>query len=162
MEFRFSCERRSDKQLAEIVRRVLDELPRLDREIIRAIFGDAKEKDEVCQQFGIDPEYLRATVNRAKSRFRCIDEEFQQSRTRPSGTTLYSLAALICSGKTMREIVIPILADMQFEHKEAISAGRKWMALWDRVRGCHSFLQALGIDCIVKLFVRVFLRPSSR
>lgn len=89
-------------------------------------------------------------------------DEKQTHITPPPGATLCSIAESICSKKTMEEIVCPIVADIQFEHREAFCAGRRYKATWIRVRGWWSFLVAIGVNRIRKMFVRLFLRPSSR
>ncbi|HMI53600.1 MAG TPA: sigma-70 family RNA polymerase sigma factor [Candidatus Saccharimonadales bacterium] len=57
-------------QIREQVRDILDDMPRRDRDLLRAIFLEEKEKDEVCQEFGVDRNYLRVCLHRAKERFR--------------------------------------------------------------------------------------------
>jgi RNA polymerase sigma-70 factor, ECF subfamily len=52
------------------VRALVDELPARDRGILRAIFLDERDKDEVCAEFGVRREYLRVLLHRAKGRFR--------------------------------------------------------------------------------------------
>lgn len=52
------------------VRGILDALPRKDRELLRDIFFLEKDKDEICREKGVDREYLRVLVHRAKTRFR--------------------------------------------------------------------------------------------
>jgi RNA polymerase sigma-70 factor, ECF subfamily len=52
------------------VRRVLETLPARDSEILRAVFLDELDKDEICARYGIDREYLRVLLHRAKSKFR--------------------------------------------------------------------------------------------
>ena len=52
------------------VRRILDTLPKRDRQLLRAIFLEEKDKDEVCRLFHVDRDYLRVLVHRAKDRFR--------------------------------------------------------------------------------------------
>jgi RNA polymerase sigma-70 factor, ECF subfamily len=52
------------------VRAVLAELPSKDAEIIRALFFEEREKDEICRAFGVDRNYLRVLLHRAKERFR--------------------------------------------------------------------------------------------
>ena len=47
-----------------------------DRDLLRAIFLEEKEKDEICREFGVDREYLRVLLHRAKERFRL---SFQQT-----------------------------------------------------------------------------------
>jgi RNA polymerase sigma-70 factor, ECF subfamily len=53
------------------VRQVLGQLPEKDRALLRAIFLEEKDKGEVCRDFGVDREYLRVLLHRAKARFRC-------------------------------------------------------------------------------------------
>lgn len=52
------------------VRRVLNEMPPKDREILRLLFLEEQEKDEVCRIFHVDRNYLRVLLHRAKGRFR--------------------------------------------------------------------------------------------
>ncbi len=52
-------------------------MPTRDRELLRAIFLQEKEKDEVCAQFGVDREYLRVLLHRAKDKFRVLYEKDQ-------------------------------------------------------------------------------------
>ena len=52
------------------VRRVLSELPEKDRQILRWVFFEERDKDEICRVLKVDREYLRVLVHRAKSRFR--------------------------------------------------------------------------------------------
>lgn len=54
------------------VRRILQSLPQRDRQLLRAIFLEEKDKDEVCVLFRVDREYLRVLVHRAKDRFRAV------------------------------------------------------------------------------------------
>ena len=56
----------------QVVERALDELPAKDRELIRQIFLEEKDKDEVCRDFQVDREYLRVLLHRAKNRFRAL------------------------------------------------------------------------------------------
>jgi RNA polymerase sigma-70 factor (ECF subfamily) len=52
------------------VRKVLEGLPQKDRELLRAVFLQERDKNEVCREFGVDREYLRVLLHRAKSRLR--------------------------------------------------------------------------------------------
>jgi RNA polymerase sigma-70 factor, ECF subfamily len=65
------------KQSAERVLRVLDAMPKRDRDLLRAIFLEDKEKDSVCREFGVDREYLRVLVYRAKDKFKALYEKGQ-------------------------------------------------------------------------------------
>jgi RNA polymerase sigma-70 factor (ECF subfamily) len=70
------------KESAEQVRRILDGLPKRDRELLRAIFLEEKEKDAVCKELGVDREYLRVLVHRAKDKFRALYEKGQMGIAR--------------------------------------------------------------------------------
>jgi len=52
------------------VRRVIDELPERDRRLLRAIFIEERDKDDVCAELGINREYLRVMLHRAKRHFK--------------------------------------------------------------------------------------------
>lgn len=61
---------RRDIQLK--VRNVLSQLPERDRDILNALFIEERDKDAVCQEFGIGRDYLRVLLFRAKNSFRAI------------------------------------------------------------------------------------------
>jgi len=63
------------KQTREQVREVLALLPEKDRQLLRAIFLEEKEKDQVCKEFGVDRDYLRVLLHRAKNNFRVFYEK---------------------------------------------------------------------------------------
>jgi RNA polymerase sigma-70 factor (ECF subfamily) len=52
------------------VRQVLSELPEKDQQLLRWLFFDECDKDEICRRLNIDRNYLRVLVHRAKARFR--------------------------------------------------------------------------------------------
>ena len=52
------------------VRVVLETLPARDADILRAVFLDEGDKEEVCRRFGIERDYLRVLLHRAKKAFR--------------------------------------------------------------------------------------------
>ena len=52
------------------VRRIVDRLPARDRRVLKAVFLDEKNRDEVCAQLGIGRDYLRVLLHRAKTEFR--------------------------------------------------------------------------------------------
>jgi RNA polymerase sigma-70 factor (ECF subfamily) len=62
----------STKQTGEKVREVLDQLPERDRRLLREIFLEEKDKDEVCRDFGVDRDYLRVLLHRAKQSFKSL------------------------------------------------------------------------------------------
>jgi RNA polymerase sigma-70 factor (ECF subfamily) len=57
-------------QAIDQVRRILAELPERDRRLLRAIFMEEKDKDDVCREMGVNREYLRVLLHRAKQTFR--------------------------------------------------------------------------------------------
>ena len=62
------------KQMKQRVRQVIGELPKKDRDLLRALFLEEKDKDEVCKQFGVDRDYFRVLLHRAKDKFRVLYE----------------------------------------------------------------------------------------
>ncbi len=63
------------KQMKDRVRQIIEELPKKDRDLLRAFFLEEKDKDEVCRQFGVDRDYLRVLLHRAKDKFRVLYEK---------------------------------------------------------------------------------------
>lgn len=52
------------------VRRALEALPDKERELLRWLFFEERDKDMICRELKIDRNYLRVLVHRAKARFR--------------------------------------------------------------------------------------------
>ena len=52
------------------VREILSEMKQRDRDLLAAIFLEEKDKADMCREFGVDREYLRVLLHRAKDRFR--------------------------------------------------------------------------------------------
>jgi RNA polymerase sigma-70 factor, ECF subfamily len=65
----------ASKECRERVRQTLEELPGRDRDLLRALFLEEKDKDEVCREFGVDRDYLRVLLHRAKDRFKSLYEK---------------------------------------------------------------------------------------
>ena len=63
------------KQSCERIRRILEGMPRRDRDLLRAIFLEEKDKDVVCREFGVDRDYLRVLLHRAKDKFKVLYEK---------------------------------------------------------------------------------------
>jgi RNA polymerase sigma-70 factor, ECF subfamily len=53
-----------------IVRQVLEKLPTRDQTILRAVFLEEREKDDLCREIGVTREYIRVLLHRAKQSFR--------------------------------------------------------------------------------------------
>jgi RNA polymerase sigma-70 factor (ECF subfamily) len=65
----------------KLVRRVLDGLSERDRGLLRAVFLEERDKDEVCTELGVDRDYLRVLLHRAKSSFRVAYSKRAGART---------------------------------------------------------------------------------
>ncbi len=58
-----------------VIRRVMTKLADTDRTILRKVFLEEQNKDEICRELSIDRDYLRVRVHRALSRFRTAFEK---------------------------------------------------------------------------------------
>jgi RNA polymerase sigma-70 factor (ECF subfamily) len=58
------------EQSKQRVRALIEELSAKDRRILKAVFLEEQDKETVCHEFGVDRDYLRVLLHRAKSRFR--------------------------------------------------------------------------------------------
>jgi RNA polymerase sigma-70 factor, ECF subfamily len=45
-------------------------LPQKEKQLLEWLFFEERDKDEICQTLGIDRNYLRVLVHRAKQRFK--------------------------------------------------------------------------------------------
>jgi RNA polymerase sigma-70 factor (ECF subfamily) len=54
----------------EQVRQILDDLPEKEGQLLRWLFLEERDKDEVCRQLKVSRQYLRVLVHRAKLHFR--------------------------------------------------------------------------------------------
>jgi RNA polymerase sigma-70 factor (ECF subfamily) len=58
------------RDVRERVHRVLEELSERDRRLIREVLLEERGKDEVCRELGVDREYLRVLLHRARNSFK--------------------------------------------------------------------------------------------
>lgn len=77
------------KQLSAKIREILDEMPERDRRLLREVFLEERDKDEVCRGFGVDRDYLRVLLHRAKQSFKSL--YLKNMATRPPGVTVEKL-----------------------------------------------------------------------
>jgi RNA polymerase sigma-70 factor (ECF subfamily) len=63
-----------NRERKEMVSQVLNQLAAKDRDILRSLYLEETNKDEVCERFEVDRDYLRVLVHRAKLRFREVYE----------------------------------------------------------------------------------------
>ncbi|MFY9732176.1 MAG: sigma-70 family RNA polymerase sigma factor [Candidatus Acidiferrales bacterium] len=73
------------KQTSEQVRHALSMLSEKDRRLLRALFFEEKNKDEICTDFGVDRDYLRVLLHRAKQSFRALYEQAEQGKRAGAG-----------------------------------------------------------------------------
>jgi RNA polymerase sigma-70 factor (ECF subfamily) len=71
------------KETETKVREILQQLPERDRRLLREVFLEERDKDEVCRDYGIDRDYLRVLLHRAKKSFKSlflnsIDDDSQE------------------------------------------------------------------------------------
>ncbi len=64
-----------DQQAAQKVQKVIEQLPERDRRVLRAIFFEERDKDDVCRELDITRDNLRLLLHRAKRKFRDLYEE---------------------------------------------------------------------------------------
>jgi len=62
----------SHKEMEQKVRQVLDQLPERDRRLLREVFLEERDKDAICQDFGVDRDYLRVLLHRSKQAFKAV------------------------------------------------------------------------------------------
>jgi RNA polymerase sigma-70 factor (ECF subfamily) len=58
------------RQVKDIVREILLDLAPRDRSLLKAVFLDERDRDEVCREFGVERDYLRVLLHRAKQEFK--------------------------------------------------------------------------------------------
>lgn len=68
------------QQTASHVQSVLDDLGERDRRLLKAVFLDEQDKDEVCRDFKVDRDYLRVLLHRAKQTFK---SQFLKQQRKP-------------------------------------------------------------------------------
>jgi len=58
------------KDAQRIVHQILKEMTDRDRRLLQSVLLEERDKDEVCNEFGITRDYLRVLVHRAKQSFK--------------------------------------------------------------------------------------------
>ncbi|WP_158750075.1 RNA polymerase sigma factor [Acidobacterium sp. S8] len=72
------------KDTQKTVRQILEKLSERDRQLLKRVFLEDRDKDEVCAEFGVDREYLRVLLHRAKLSFKSFYVKHMAS-SGPSG-----------------------------------------------------------------------------
>lgn len=57
-------------EVREHVRHVLNDLPARDRDLLRAVFLEERDKEAVCRDYGVERDHLRVLLHRARRRLR--------------------------------------------------------------------------------------------
>jgi RNA polymerase sigma-70 factor, ECF subfamily len=68
------------EQTATSVQATLEGLGERDRRLLKDVFLEERDKDEVCREFGVDRDYLRVLLHRAKQTFRSHFEPTRPER----------------------------------------------------------------------------------
>lgn len=78
----------------QIVKKILDELPAKDRDILRMIFFEEASREEICARLHVEPGHLRVLLHRAKGRF--------QAAGAKGGRIISQILMLICNASAFR------------------------------------------------------------
>jgi len=79
-------------QMEQEIRQILADLPKKDQAVIKALFLEERDKDEVCRDFGVSRQYLRVLMYRAKQSFKARylkAREKRKQQTAPSRTVSF-------------------------------------------------------------------------
>ena len=68
------------QQTGKKIREILEAMPERDRRLLREIFLEERDKDEVCRDFGVDRDYLRVLLHRAKQSFKSLYVKNMEAR----------------------------------------------------------------------------------
>ena len=63
------------RQFSERVQKIVSVLPARDRDLLRAVFLEERDKDAVCRDIGVNRDYLRVLLHRAKDKFKAVYEK---------------------------------------------------------------------------------------
>jgi len=63
------------RQFSERVQKIVSVLPARDRDLLRAVFLEERDKDAVCRDIGVNRDYLRVLLHRAKDKFKVVYEK---------------------------------------------------------------------------------------
>ena len=62
----------SAKETEQKVKEILEQMSERDRRVLRAVFLEERDKDEVCRDFGVDRDFLRVLLHRARQKFKTL------------------------------------------------------------------------------------------
>jgi RNA polymerase sigma-70 factor (ECF subfamily) len=84
-----ALEMAADKEMKVKVREILLKMPQRDRLLLKAVFLDERDRDDVCREFGVDREYLRVLLHRAKQEFK-VEYVKRMGNQGPSGMSMWT------------------------------------------------------------------------
>jgi RNA polymerase sigma-70 factor (ECF subfamily) len=88
---------------SELVGRVLNEMNEKDRQLLRRVFLDEEDKDQVCREFQVDRNYLRVLLHRARIRFRTVLTQGEPSSKLAAGGGKMRNVTVSCSTNQQEE-----------------------------------------------------------
>jgi len=94
------------RQMQQQVRQILDELSEKNRCLLKALFLEERDKDDVCRDFGVDREYLRVVVHRAKQSFK--SHYLRATRNVSERISATSIASFPRQQRTRRNEAFPV------------------------------------------------------
>ncbi len=74
-------------QIKDKVREILLDLDPRDRSLLQAVFIDERDRDQVCREYGVDRDYLRVLLHRAKQEFK-TEYVKRMGNQMPQGTNI--------------------------------------------------------------------------
>ena len=75
------------EQIKDKVRKILLDLDPRDRSLLQAVFIDERDRDQVCREYGVDRDYLRVLLHRAKQEFK-TEYVKRMGNQMPQGTNI--------------------------------------------------------------------------
>ena len=75
-----STNKDQDAQSSERMRMILSGLPARDSALLRAFLSNEKDQDAVCQEFGVDRDYLRVLLQRAKEKLKSLPASLSEQQ----------------------------------------------------------------------------------
>ena len=88
-----------NEQRKRAVAKALDELSERDRDILRLVFFEELDREEICRRMEVDGDYLRVLLHRAKARF-------ETAYSRKNRILGHSLAFFFCNGLPLGFIIL--------------------------------------------------------
>lgn len=67
-------------QSSDRVRTILSGLPARDRDLLKAVLLEEKDQDAVCREFGVDRDYLRVLLHRAKEKLKSLPASLSEQQ----------------------------------------------------------------------------------